>query len=56
MGIARNKAGVVTFPDGAAYAVAVFTRSATSATCEPATVDDGIGKIARSLIDRLRSR
>jgi fatty-acyl-CoA synthase len=26
MGIIRNEAGVVTFPDGAAYAVAVFTR------------------------------
>ncbi len=54
MGIVRNEAGVVTFPDGAAYAVAIFTRSGPSATRDPAAVDAGIGRIARALIDRLR--
>jgi beta-lactamase class A len=51
MGIARNEAGVVTFPDGAAYAVAVFTRTRPRTTCDPAAVDAGIGRIARS-VDR----
>jgi beta-lactamase class A len=55
MGIVRNEVGVVTFPDGAAYAVSVFTRKNMRATCDPATVDAGIGRIARALIERLRS-
>ncbi len=46
--------GVVTFPDGAAYAVAVFTRRTTETTTDPALIDAGIGRIARALIDRLR--
>jgi beta-lactamase class A len=54
LGIVRNEAGVVTFPDGAAYAVAVFTRRTTETTTDPALIDAGIGRIARALIDRLR--
>jgi hypothetical protein len=41
LGIVRNEAGVVTFPDGAA-------------STDPALIDAGIGRIARALIDRLR--
>ena len=54
MGIVRNEVGVVTFPDGAAYAVAVFTRREPGNTTEPAVIDAAIGRIARSLVDRLR--
>jgi beta-lactamase class A len=54
MGLVRNEAGVVTFPDGHRYAVAVFTRSAPGATTDPAQIDAGIGRIARALIDELR--
>lgn len=53
MGIIRNEAGVVSFPDGAAYAVAVFTRSIRSGT-DPAQIDAGIGRVARLLVDKLR--
>ena len=55
MGIIRNEAGVVTFPDGAAYAVAVFTRRKRTGT-NPARIDAGIGTVARLLVDKLRRR
>lgn len=55
MGIVRNEAGVVTFPDGSAYAVAVFTRS-DRATSNAAEIDAGIGTIAALLIDQLRTQ
>ncbi|MGI8613276.1 MAG: serine hydrolase [Nocardioidaceae bacterium] len=55
MGIVRNEAGVVAFPDGQAYAVAVFTRRAPDVTTDPAAIDAGIGRIARILVDELRS-
>lgn len=54
MGIVRNEAGVVTLPDGEAYAVAVFTRRAPGVTTEPALIDAGIGHVARALVDQLR--
>jgi beta-lactamase class A len=54
MGIVRNEAGVVSFPDGQQYAIAVFTRRALGATTDPAHIDAGIGQIARTLIDDLR--
>jgi beta-lactamase class A len=54
MGIVRNEAGVVTFPDGNAYAVAVFTRSEPGAT-NAMEIDAGIGIIARLLVDQLRA-
>jgi beta-lactamase class A len=54
MGIVRNEAGVVGFPDGQQYVVAVFTRCAPGVTTDPAHIDAGIGRIARTLIDYLR--
>jgi beta-lactamase class A len=53
MGLVRNEAGVVTFPDGTRYAIAVFTRAAPDATTDPARIDAGIGRIARALTDHL---
>jgi beta-lactamase class A len=55
MGLVRNEAGVVSFPDHRQYAVAVFTRSTPATTTDPAHIDTGIGRIARTLIDELRS-
>lgn len=54
LGVVRNEAGVVTFPDGNAYAVAVFTRNNPPSQTEPAKIDATIGTIARSLISRLQ--
>jgi beta-lactamase class A len=55
MGLVRNEAGVLTFPDQQRYAVAVFTRSTPATTTDPAHIDAGIGRTARALIDELRS-
>lgn len=49
----RNEAGVVSFPDGGRYAVAVFTRAFSLADRQPA-VDAAIGKAARLAVDHLR--
>jgi hypothetical protein len=46
---------VVTFPGGERYAVAVFTRSTPARTIEPARIDAGIGRVARTLVDQLRA-
>jgi beta-lactamase class A len=54
MGIVRNEAGVVAFPDGSAYAVAVFTRREPCITTEPGDIHAGIGRVARALVDELR--
>ena len=54
MGLVRNEAAVVTFPDKQQYAVAVFTRSTPDTTTDPAKIDAGIGLVARTLIDDLR--
>jgi beta-lactamase class A len=54
MGLVRNEAAVVTFPNGEHYAIAVFTRSAPDMTGDPARIDAGIGRIARALADHLR--
>ncbi len=54
MGIVRNEAGVVTYPDGERYAVAVFTRLPPGTPTDPRLIDAAIGRIARSLTDRLR--
>lgn len=56
MGLVRNEAGVVSFPNGEQYAVAVFTRCAPDATVDPARIDAGIGRIARALVDQLRGK
>ncbi|SDY09084.1 beta-lactamase class A [Amycolatopsis xylanica] len=48
----RNEAGVVSFPDGRRFAVAVFTRAESLAFRLPA-VDASIGKAARLAVDHL---
>jgi beta-lactamase class A len=50
----RNEVGVVEYPDGGRYAVAVFTRS-TSLAKKNAAVDAVIGQAARLGVDWLRS-
>jgi beta-lactamase class A len=55
MGIVRNEAGVVTFPDGDAYAIAVFSQRRPGQTINPALVDAGIGRIARAITDEMRA-
>ncbi|WP_053732743.1 serine hydrolase [Nocardia sp. NRRL S-836] len=50
----RNEAGVVTYPDGRAYAVAVFTRADSVVPRQPA-VDAVIGRAGRLAVDHLRS-
>jgi beta-lactamase class A len=49
----RNEVGVVEYPDGGRYAVAVFTRSSSLAQKNPA-VDAVIGRAARLAVDALR--
>jgi beta-lactamase class A len=55
MGVVRNEAGVVTFPDGHAYAVAVFTRSDPRMQAEATSIDAGIGRVARLMVEQLRA-
>ncbi|SMC77391.1 serine hydrolase [Lentzea albidocapillata] len=49
----RNEAGVVTYPDGRSYAVAVFTRSQSLDLRNPAA-DAVIGRAGRLAVDQLR--
>jgi beta-lactamase class A len=49
----RNEAGVVSYPDGRRFAVAVFTRADSLAERQPA-VDAAIGEAARLAVDHLR--
>ncbi|MEU7832306.1 serine hydrolase [Nonomuraea sp. NPDC049129] len=49
----RNEAGVVEYPDGGQYAVAVFTRSVSTALNQP-RADAVIGTAARMAVDHLR--
>ena len=49
----RNEVGVVEYPDGGRYAVAVFTRSSSLAMKNPAA-DAVIGRAARLAVDILR--
>lgn len=51
----RHEAGVVEYPDGGRYAVAVFTRAASTAVILP-SADEAIGRAARIAVDALRSR
>jgi beta-lactamase class A len=53
MGRIRNEIGMVTYPDGRRYAVAVFTRSHTGASRQPA-IDRAIGAVAALAIEQLR--
>ncbi|WP_320773190.1 serine hydrolase [Streptomyces sp. CRN 30] len=50
----RNEVGVVEYPDGGRYAVAVFTRTAHTAAVLPAA-DAVIGTAARIAVDALRT-
>ena len=50
----RNEAGVVTYPDGRQYAVAVFTR-ATSLVDRQPRVDGSIGQAAFAAVEHLRA-
>ncbi|MFD3513893.1 serine hydrolase [Streptomyces sp. NPDC058657] len=50
----RNEAGVVEYPDGKRYAVAVFLRTHSLATRQP-KADAAIGRAARTAIDLLRA-
>lgn len=49
----RNEAGVVTYPDGRSYAVAVFTRSQSLDLRNPAA-DAVIGRAGRLAVDEIR--
>ncbi|GEC07617.1 serine hydrolase [Streptomyces spinoverrucosus] len=51
----RNEVGVVEYPDGGRYAVAVFTRTANPAATLPAA-DSVIGTTARLAVEALRAR
>lgn len=53
MGVWRNEVGVVTFPEGETFAVAVFTR-ADDAGLDERTVDAAIGAAAAYAVDGLR--
>jgi beta-lactamase class A len=50
----RNEAGVITYPDGSSYAVAVFTVARSLASQQPA-VDAAIGTAAKLAVDALRA-
>lgn len=54
MGVVRNEAGVVAFPDGSAFAVAIFTRKERGNASNPSIIDGVIGRVARSLIDEIQ--
>ncbi|MBW5423355.1 serine hydrolase [Streptomyces sp. BG9H] len=51
----RNEVGVIEYPDGGRYAIAVFTRAANPAATLPA-VDAVIGTTARIAVDALRAQ
>ncbi|MFF7024716.1 serine hydrolase [Streptomyces klenkii] len=51
----RNEVGVVEYPDGGRYAVAVFTRASSPAAVLP-PADAVIGTTARIAVDALRAR
>lgn len=49
----RNEVGVIEYPDGGRYAVAVFTRAAGTALVQP-RADAAIGTVARIAVNHLR--
>jgi beta-lactamase class A len=53
--VVRNEVGVVTYLDGSAFAVAVFTRQHHGNAIDGAQVDAAIGHVARSLVEELRN-
>jgi beta-lactamase class A len=50
----RNEIGIVTYPDGESYAVAVFTVGGAETLRRP-DIDRAIGDAARAAVDQLRS-
>jgi beta-lactamase class A len=54
MGVVRNEVGVVRFPDGASYAVAVFTRSDPAVQADPRRIDAAVGAVAERSVAALR--
>ena len=56
MGVVRNEVGVVTLPDGPAYAVTVFTRALPDRPTDDSAVNAAIGRVARLAVDALESR
>jgi len=54
LGNVRNEAGIVVYPDGATYAVAVFTRARHYLPHAP-EADAAIGTAARMAVDKLRA-
>jgi len=54
MGVVRNEAGVVRYPDGQEYAVAVFTRSDPRTRADERAVNAAIGEIAQQALTLLR--
>jgi beta-lactamase class A len=53
--VVQNEIGVVTYRDDSAFAVAVFTRRRPDTIFDAAQVDAAIGRVARSLVEELRS-
>ena len=53
MSIVRNEVGVVTDPEGVAYAIAIFTRRPITSTVDPAHIDTAIGSVAKDLVQQL---
>ena len=51
--VVRNEVGVVSYLDGSAFAVAVFTRQHHDNEFDAAQVDAAIGQVARSLVEEL---
>jgi beta-lactamase class A len=53
MGVVRNEVGLVAFPDGASYAVAVCTRTDPAVRADARKVDDAIGEVAARAVEQL---
>ncbi len=54
LGVVPNEIGVVRYPSGDAYAVAVFTRRGDGISADPRNVDRAIGAVAHILVDEIR--
>jgi beta-lactamase class A len=54
MGVVRNEVGVVGFPDGTSYAVAVFTRTDPAATPDSRRIDATVGLVAERAVATFR--
>jgi beta-lactamase class A len=54
-GVIANDAGVLTFPDGRQYAIAILTRARHACAGEPG-LDEQFGRIAAAAVNQLRLR